>query len=128
MKTIKICGVGPTGFWRCGTHFPPEGKFVSHDDFTEKQWKILGGEKMLRISEATDAEIEAANPPTELHARIADVISTLAPADFGQDGKPKVDALKERLGEEFDKITASDRDAAWEAIKANGFEPPEENN
>lgn len=118
-KDIKICGLGPTGFWRCGVHFPPEGKFVARGDFSDTQWKILTDEKMVRISEATEAEIEAANPPNELHARIADVIQLLSPEDFGQDGKPKVDAIRDRLGDEFGKIRAADRDAAWDAIQAN---------
>lgn len=124
MKDIKICAAVATGFWRCGVHFSHEGKFVSLDDFTGEQWDILKAEPMLRISEATEAEVEAANPPNELHARITEVVSTLAKDDFGQDGKPKVDALRERLGDEFGKITASDRDAAWDALKANGFELP----
>lgn len=124
MKNIKICAAVATGFWRCGTHFPQEGKFVSLGDFTDGQWDVLKAEPKLRITEATEAEVEAANPPNELHARIADVVSTLAPDCFGKDGKPKLDAVRERLGEEFGKITAGDRDAAWEALKDNGFEPP----
>lgn len=121
---LKIAATVATGFWRCGKHWPAEGVVVDASDFKEGDLERLLNEPMLRVSEPTDAEVADASPPNELHARIADVVSTLAPDDFGQDGKPKVGALTDRLGDEFGKITASDRDAAWEDIQANGFEPP----
>lgn len=47
--THRIAGQSPTGFWRAGRHWPPEGIEVNKADFTDEQWAALEGELKLSI-------------------------------------------------------------------------------
>ena len=121
-KHFIISATQVQGFNRCGTFFPFEGKKVARDDFDETQWARLQAEPRLRIAAAIK-EVEA-----ELDARpelIRNAIRELAPADFAGDGKPKVDALSEALKQNIKgKVRAAERDEAWDALIAEGFEAP----
>lgn len=117
-----IAALAATGFWRCGTYFPQAGKVVLADDFDEKQWEILKAEPKLRIREADKDDLE------DLEARadtIAEAIKALAPADFQNDGKPKVAALNELLAGDLDtKVSADERNTVWDALVDEGFKAP----
>lgn len=60
-------------------------------------------------------------PPAEvpLDERIAIAIRALPESAFGQNGKPKVPAIEEALGE---NITAADRDRVWAAMQEENAE------
>jgi hypothetical protein len=120
---FKISGTQKSGFCRCGRHFPYEGVIVKQGDFTETQWEILRAEPKLRVETATGNEAADA-ASDDRQRKITDSIETLKAEDFQKDGKPKLDALNDLLGDELGKIKGGERDAAWDAIVEQGFKAP----
>ncbi|MFC4213995.1 hypothetical protein ACFP4H_12715 [Pseudophaeobacter arcticus] len=119
---LKISSVSANGFWRCGRHFTKTGVLVTASDFSEKQLERLKGEPMLRVAPATK---EDAGLAEERAAAIAAGIKTLAAQDFQRDGKPKIDALNELLGDELGKIAVPERNEIWDQLVRGGFKAPE---
>ncbi len=118
---LKISSVPANGFWRCGRHFTKTGVIVTASDFSEPQLERLKGEPMLRVVPATKDDAGLAE---ERAAAIAAGIKTLAAQDFQRDGKPKLDALNELLGDELGKIAAPERNEIWDQLIEEGFEAP----
>ena len=118
---LKISSVPANGFWRCGRHFTKTGVLVKASDFTEQQLKRLNDEPMLRVVPATKDDAGLAE---ERVASIVAGIKTLAAQDFQRDGKPKLDALDELLGDELGKIAAPERNEIWDQLINEGFEAP----
>lgn len=109
---ILIAAVAAQGFFRLGRFWPKAGQVVDVSEFSEAEWQVLSAEPALRIGPAPDAEPEAAAAETAgLVEAVKAAIGQLGAEDFQKDGKPKLEALKERLPEA--KITAAIRDQVW---------------
>lgn len=121
MSMYLISSTRPDGFFRCGTFFPREGRRVAGDAFTEAQWARLHAEPFLKIA---PAPADTPGAEAETRAAIEEAITDLDASDYQQDGKPKVAALRDALPDTV-QITAAIRDEVFEAMQAEGFEPPE---
>ncbi|AZV77893.1 hypothetical protein EBB79_08280 [Parasedimentitalea marina] len=119
---IKIAAVPAAGFHRCGKFFPKSGVIVDPKSFSEEQLERLKDEPMLRVTPASDDDESRAEARAE---QIAEGIRSLAAADYQKDGKPKVDALNDLLGDDLGKITASERNGIWDHMLAEDFKAPE---
>lgn len=128
MTHLIISATTGDSFRRCGQSWPKSGRVVDASDLGDKDLARLKAEPMLHVREATPVEIrdagQADSAPDERLAQIAEAITGLEVDDFQADGKPRLDSLKALLGDEFGKITGAERDAAWKAVQANGFEAP----
>ncbi|UWQ00848.1 hypothetical protein K3X44_10010 [Aliiroseovarius crassostreae] len=121
MAKFIVSATSKDGFWRCGRHFTNAGIPVSKEDFTDKEWARLEGEKMLRIRPATKEDLGALSGRADT---INGAIRVLTADDFQNDGKPKLAVLNTLLADEVGKISAAERDAVWEELVADGFEAP----
>jgi hypothetical protein len=119
---IKIAAVPAAGFYRCGKFFPKSGVVVDPKSFTDAQLERLKAEPMLRVTPASDDDESQIEARAE---QIAEGIRTLAAVDFQKDGKPKVDALNDLLGDDLGKITATERNGVWDQLLASEFKAPE---
>ncbi|PTE15938.1 hypothetical protein [Pseudogemmobacter blasticus] len=98
MKRLIIKATAAAGFFRCGVHWPEAGKTVSRDEFTPEQWTILKDEPNLRIGPAPEDTVDVAGAIEDsLRVSVRDAIGQLEPGDFGEDGLPKVEALRKAL-------------------------------
>ncbi|MFV1934922.1 hypothetical protein [Phaeobacter gallaeciensis] len=120
-KKIKIASVRAGGFWRCGRHFTKTGTVAKVSDFTEAELERLKNEPLLRVTNAGPDDEQAV---VERAETIAEAIRTLEAKDFQRDGKPKLDALADLIGDDLGKITGTERDAVWGQLKEDGFEAP----
>ncbi|KII14112.1 MULTISPECIES: HI1506-related protein [Phaeobacter] len=120
-KSYTISGVPKEGFCRCGTFFPNAGIPVNAEDFDADQWRRLKAEPNLRVALA---EADPASDAAARDAQIREAIKSLSPEDFQKDGKPKIDALFDLLGDDLGKITTAERNAAWDALTSGGFGIP----
>ena len=118
---FHISATVTAGFWRCGRHFPKVGVTVDASDFTGEEWQRLEAEPKLQISEVED---DLARSPEDRQSMIVETIKDLEADDFQNDGKPKLASLSAILGAALGKITAAERDQAWEAVTADGFNAP----
>lgn len=118
---FHISAIAAAGFWRCGRHFSQAGIIVDASEFTKEQWDRLHSEPKLRISEVGD---DLARSPEDRQSLIVETIKDLEADDFQNDGKPKLNSLSAILGAALGKITAAERDQAWEAVTADGFNAP----
>jgi hypothetical protein len=103
-------------FRRCGRTFTTEGSIVNPAEFTKEEWDILVAEKMLHIGPAPDGasgEVDDA----ALREVVKEAIGKLSAEDFGEDGLPKVDALRKVLPAKTKGITASLVAEVWAALK-----------
>lgn len=114
---IKVSAVALAGFFRAGRFWPHEGKIVDPEELGEDVVKRLVAEPRLHVTAAPDDATVAREDEAATAEAIKAVISELGPEDFQKDGKPKLDALKERLPELKAKITAALRDAVWDTVK-----------
>ncbi|MBC7132151.1 MAG: hypothetical protein H5U16_03475 [Roseovarius sp.] len=57
-------------------------------------------------------------PDDALRAAMITAINNLGGDDFDRSGKPRVGAIRERLPDRADQITAALRDAVWDEMKA----------
>ncbi|WP_296763023.1 HI1506-related protein [Sediminimonas sp.] len=121
MSMYLISSTRPDGFFRCGTFFPREGRRVAANAFSEAQWARLHAEPSLKIAPAPD---DTPGADAEARAAIAEAIADLDASAYQQDGKPKVAALRDVLADDV-LITAAIRDEVFQAMQAEGFEPPE---
>lgn len=104
------------GFYRCGRMFPPEGIIVDSAEFEPAQLQAIRSEARLHVEEVSEDDIAGtATGEAEAIAAITAAFGRLEAADYGNDGKPKLDALRKLLPDV--KITAALRDAAWAAAK-----------
>ncbi len=120
-KKFRISATNKTGFCRCGRRFTESGEVVDAPEFTNDQWDRLRSEPKLRISEVED---DLARSPEDRQSLIVETIKDLEADDFQNDGKPKLNSLSAILGAALGKITAAERDQAWEAVTADGFNAP----
>ena len=67
-----------------------------------------------RLVHSRKAEFFKIDEADSLQAKIMAAIENLPEDGFGQDGKPKVKAIENLLGQD---ISAADRDAAWDAME-----------
>lgn len=114
-KALLIAAVAGS-FFRCGRQFTTEAVTVSQDEFTEDQWSVLAAEPRLHIRPAPDGAEPQPGASEALAEALKAAIATLEEGDFGKDGKPKLEALKERLPELKAQITASARDEVWATL------------
>lgn len=85
------------------------------------QWERLKAEVKLRIEEASDEDTAALKERLE---KIAAAITTFSAEDFQRDGKPRLDSLHARLGDELGKISGAERDQVWTGMKDERLQPP----
>jgi hypothetical protein len=114
---IKVSARALSGFWRAGLFWPHEGKIVDVRELGEDTVKRLLDEPQLHVAPAPDGAAAAREDEAATAEAIKAVIGELGPDEFQKDGKPKLDALKERLPELKAKITAALRDAVWDTVK-----------
>lgn len=122
-----IAALHVTGFWRCGKHFPQKGLLVDLSEFTEEQIERLKDEPMLRLTEPTEEQLDAAKNGdaegvAELRHDLADVLRSLAAEDFQKDGKPKMAVIKTLMPEAV--VSAKLRDEVWATVLEDGFVAP----
>ncbi|WP_456390247.1 hypothetical protein [Profundibacter sp.] len=122
-----IAALHVTGFWRCGKHFPQKGLLVDLAEFSKKQIARLENEPMLRVTEPTEEQLQAAKSgdtegEAELRFDLAEVMRSLAVEDFQKDGKPRMDVLKTLMPDA--KFNAALRDEVWDAVVDDGFVAP----
>lgn len=114
---IKVSARALSGFWRAGRFWPHEGKIVDVRELGEDTVKRLLDEPQLHVAPAPDGATVAHEDEAATAEAIKAILGDLGPEDFQKDGKPKLDALKERLPELKGKITSALRDAVWDAAK-----------
>lgn len=122
-----IAALQVTGFWRCGKHFPKKGLLVDLAEFTEVQIERLKNEAMLRVTEPTQEQLDAAKTGAaggeiELRFDLAEVMRSLAAEDFQKDGKPKMAVIKTLMPDAT--ISAALRDEVWDIVVDDGFTAP----
>lgn len=103
-------------FRRLGRTFTTEGSIVNPADFSPAEWDVLVGEKMLHIGPAPD-DAEVAVDDSALREVIKGAISKLQAEDFGDDGLPKVDALRKVLPAKTKGVTSTLIAEVWAAVK-----------
>lgn len=114
---IRVRAIDAPGFYRCGRFFPVDGIVLDKAELEDVQWKTLQAEPRLRLEPVADEEASTiAETEGETMAAITAALVKLEPGDYGNDGKPKIDALRALLPNL--KITAPLRDVAWAAAKA----------
>lgn len=111
---LKIAATSATTFFRAGRAWPKEGAIVPVTDLTEADIAWIRAEPMLRVEEVDPTEA-AAPAEDAIKAALRDVIAALPAEGFGQDGKPKLDAIRKELPDL--KISAELRDAVWAELK-----------
>ncbi len=113
---IRVRAIDAPGFYRCGRFFPVDGIVLDKAELEDVQWKTLQSEPRLRLEPVADEEASTiAETEGETVAAITAALVKLDSGDYGNDGKPKVNALQALLPDH--KITASLRDAAWSAAQ-----------
>jgi len=85
-------------FRRLGRTFTTEGTVVDAGAFTKEEWDILVAEPMLHVGPAPEGAVAAAPDDSALREAVKTAIGNLAPDDFGDDGKPKLAAVRKQPG------------------------------
>lgn len=117
-RLIKVAAIAATGFFRAGHFWPQEGKIVDIDVLGEDVVERLAAEPRLHLTPADDAAVAAQQADdAAVSEAIKAAIGELGPDDFDKGGKPKIEALKDRLPAIKAKITAELRDAVWADVK-----------
>lgn len=117
---FTVAAIAKAGFYRCAKFFPHEGLTLAASEFTEKQWERIRNEPQLRVTEATEKDVEAAEARA---LQIVEIIKSLEPADFGSNDKPKVDAINALLDANQPKVKSGERDEIWaKLLEADGKE------
>lgn len=126
MEKLFISAVAAQGFHRCATFFPQSGKLCDAGDFDKTDWQRLKDEPNLRCSLPTEAQLanQPENAAEQRAAKIAEAIRTLTADDYQKDGKPKVDAINELIGDDIGKVTTVERNDVWAALLEDRFEAP----
>lgn len=114
-EMIRIAALSVAGFFRCGRHWPFEGEVVAVTDLTEADLARIRAEPRLRV---TPVDPDRTDDGQSLRAAITQAIAALPPEGFGQDGKPKLDALRAALPEVAPRdVTGTLRDEVWDSLK-----------
>lgn len=122
-KAVRVAAIAASGFFRCGRHFPQAGVVVAVDDLTDMQWRRIMDDPNLKITPTDEVPAEDAEARRDA---IWGVIQLLRPEDFQKDGKPKLDAINDALGDAVEgKVAAPERDAIWAEMLGDGFKRPE---
>jgi hypothetical protein len=94
-RRLRVSAKAEGGFFRLGRHWPKEGVIVAASAIDAAGWEVLRGELNLHVDPAP--EEDAVPDPEVLKAAVRGVLASLAPEDFGKDGKPKVPAVRKAL-------------------------------
>ena len=113
---LKIAAIAAAGFFRAGRFFPKDGVTIPVTDLTEKDLERIRAEPNLRVEEV-DGDAAVTLSDEELKQMLSVAIATLTEDGFGQDGKPKLEALRAAIPDEKVRITAALRDEVWAALK-----------
>ena len=103
-------------FFRLGRCFTTEGSVHSVDEFSESELETLASTSMLRISAAPDGEAPEAEAET-VALLIKRALSELEASDFGEDGRPKLAAVKKALPAGTKGVTADLVATIWAELK-----------
>lgn len=121
-KAVRVAAIAASGFFRCGRHFPQAGVVVAIDDLTDLQWRRIMDDPNLKVAPTDEVPAEDAEAR---HDMIWGVIQLLKPEDFQKNGKPRVEAINDALGEDAEEpVSAAERDAIWDEMQAGGFNKP----
>jgi hypothetical protein len=113
---VKVAALAAAGFWRAGRHWPHDGVIVDTADLADGVLKQLMAEPMLRVTPVDADQSTQSLSDEDLNAAVKSIIEMLDAEEFGQDGKPKIPAIKKRLPEAKDRITVELRDAVWASL------------
>lgn len=116
LKLLKIAAIGVDLFFRAGRAWPKDGVTIPVTDLTEADLQRIKAEPRLHVEEI-DADAVDEISDEELRALLSQAIAALEPDAFGQDGKPKLEALRSALPDEKKRITAEMRDEVWVALQ-----------
>ncbi len=105
-------------FFRLGRKWTTEGTVVDTSEFTDAEWAILTTDKMLHVGPAPDGAAAIAVDNAALRAALKVSIAELEAGDFETDGKPKLDALKERHPAQAKRITTKLVAEIWAELSA----------
>ncbi len=103
-------------FRRCGRTFTLEGTIVDPNEFSKEEWDVLVNEKMLHVGPAPE-NAQAVIDDSALRETVKEAIGKLQSEDFGEDGLPKVDALRKVLPGKTKGVTASLVAEVWATLK-----------
>jgi hypothetical protein len=95
-KLLKIAAVSANGFFRAGRFWSHAGTLVDPETLGTGVLERLRAERNLHITEASTDEAEAAQAE-QLRDQVKGVIGTLDAEEFGEDGAPKVPAVRRAL-------------------------------
>ncbi|MGF1775898.1 HI1506-related protein [Vibrio nomapromontoriensis] len=127
-QAITVKNLAHGGYRRAGIAFEKGDNRIEPETITTTQLEMLKQDPRLKVcdvqaspsgeqSGAVDAGA-LSHLVTEPLAALIEAIKQLDPSNnqhFTSSGKPQVDALAERVGQ---KVSASERDAAWEAMQS----------
>jgi len=114
---LKVAAIPMAGFWRASRFWPHEGVTIDPDDLDDGVLERLEAEPMLRVTPIDGAGQASALDDDQLVEAIKGAIATLEAGDFGKNGEPKLAAIKAKLPDEKDRLTAELRDQVWAEIK-----------
>jgi hypothetical protein len=103
-------------FRRLGRTFKTTGSIVDQAEFSKEDWDILVAEKMLHIGPAPEGASGEVDD-TALREAVKEAIAKLQAEDFGDDGLPKVDALRKVLPAKTKGVTATLVAEVWTTLK-----------
>lgn len=116
MKLLKIAAIGVDLFFRAGRGWPKDGITIPATDLTEADLDRIRAEPRLHVAEIDgDADTEISDE--DLRQLVATAIGELDADAFGQDGKPKLPALRSAIPDHKDRITTEMRDEVWARLQ-----------
>lgn len=123
-QAVVVRSVAPAGYRRGGRAWRPGEQVVARSALSPSQWQQVANDPYLLVAgpeeAAGDSEAGGGVEPHSLGERLtlAQALAELDPADtadFTVNGLPQLDALARLTGR---KVTAAERDEAWQAHKA----------
>ncbi|WP_037087931.1 hypothetical protein [Cereibacter sphaeroides] len=119
MARILIRATSPSGLrFRLGRGWTAAGEVVEAHDFTAEDWAVLQSDPMLHIGPAPDEAAAAVASASELKDRLREAIAALPAEGFGEDGAPKLDALRAALPAGTAGLTKKLVAEVWAGLKA----------
>jgi len=112
--TVKNIAPGPRGIHTpTGLKLLEPGEVRDDIDLSEGEYRNALTTGHFEISGG-----EASKAPGGRDEAIRETIAALGKDDFTSAGKPQVDAINTLLGDEFEHVTAAERDAVWDEMQA----------
>ena len=115
-KLVKIAAIARTGFFRAGQFWPHEGRIIDPEALGEKAFNRLTDEPRLHITPASTDAAEQAQADV-LRDQIKAALAQLEPADFGEDGAPRAEAVRKALPRGTKGATAALVAEVWAEVK-----------